>query len=131
MLVAVVFYALSRGPVFGMALGLWAGFLMDLFGIGRMGPGILIYSMTGAVVGLAYEKLFLESLWTQILLPVFAQFFLRFFYLIILNASSDPSAESFPFILLFRESVCSSSILWAAFWGPVLCRFLKRFGTTQ
>lgn len=70
-LVVVLYYALGEGPLFGMTLGGFAGFLMDILGVNPMGFWIAVFALSGLVSGFFSSNLFRESLITQILLPVF------------------------------------------------------------
>jgi len=77
-LVGVLFYALSEGPSFGALVGLWAGFLMDLFEMGRPGFWMSTLAATGYFSGVISSTVFQDSLLTQIVLPVGALYSVTF-----------------------------------------------------
>lgn len=69
LLIAVLFYSFSEGPVFGSVAGLWAGFLLDLLGVGRIGFFMTAYAGVGLLSGAVSSKVFQEGFFTEILLP--------------------------------------------------------------
>ena len=72
LLIGVIFYALIEGPVFGAVIGCFAGFLMDMLCVGKMGSSMTLFSLTGMLTGFSAAKIFYDSILTQILLPVLA-----------------------------------------------------------
>ena len=68
-MIVVVYYALGEGPIFGMILGMFAGFLLDLLGVGKMGILTAQIGLVGLLSGFLSAHLFRESPLTQILLP--------------------------------------------------------------
>ena len=75
-LVVVTYYALGEGPVFGAGLGLFAGFLLDLLGVGKLGLQTGEMGLLGLLSGFFSVNLFRESLLTQTLLPAALTVFL-------------------------------------------------------
>jgi hypothetical protein len=69
LLMAVIFYSLREGALFGSVLGAAAGFLLELFGQGGFGVWILNLAAVGALSGYASSKIFQDSLLTEIILP--------------------------------------------------------------
>lgn len=115
-LVAVVYTALGEGPIFGMMLGVFAGFLWDLLGIGRMGLSTAEMGMVGLFAGFLSTNLFRESPLTQVLLPALFVFLLtlinggigRFYFHEtppLFNLDWLFAAVSSPFIFLFLKKV--------------------------
>lgn len=74
LLVGVIFYALTEGPLFGAVIGCFAGFLLDTLGVGKLGGSMTLYSLVGICTGYSSTKIFYDSFFTQILLPVFFQY---------------------------------------------------------
>ncbi|MBI3252090.1 MAG: hypothetical protein HYZ52_02065 [Candidatus Omnitrophica bacterium] len=116
-LLGVLFYALSRGPVFGLALGGAAGGLLEVFGVGRIGYESAIFGGIGFLAGLAAQKVFRDSLWTQILLPVIALYLVTFF-----NLGNHAFGLS-----LVREAFLPRDLLITAILSPFVFQILKRF----
>ncbi len=88
LLAGLLFYALSEGPFFGAILGAYAGLLLEIFGLGRMGAEILVFSAAGLVFGQTARTFFRESLLSQFLFPVLAFYFVVISRFIIDQASS-------------------------------------------
>ena len=88
LLIAVLFYALSEGPLFGALLGAFAGALLEVFGQGRMGCDLLIFSVTGFIFGRTAGTFFRESLLSQFFFPVLAFYFVSFSRLVLYQISS-------------------------------------------
>lgn len=91
-LIGLLFYALSEGPLFGALLGLWAGFLMDLFGAGRPGFWMGAFAATGYFSGVISSKVFQDGLLTQIALPVGALYCVTFAEAWVLRSQSGEGA---------------------------------------
>ena len=68
-LAGVLFYSLSEEPPFGVVIGAWGGFLMDLFGLGRPGFFTAAFAGAGFLSGALSSKIFQDSFLTQIVLP--------------------------------------------------------------
>ena len=121
LLVGVIFYALSEGPFFGWVIGSYAGFFLDLLGIGRIGPQVCLYGFVGAFSGWSASTLFRDSLWTQILFPVVLNAALLILTPLVLQ---DFLWEERGFIF-FSTGAEWRSMLLALFLSPWLFRFLK------
>ena len=74
LLAGVIFFALTEGPIFGAVLGCFAGFLLDILGAGKLGGSMALFSLVGILAGFSSTKIFYDSLFTQILLPIFCQY---------------------------------------------------------
>lgn len=74
LLAGVIFFALTEGPIFGAVLGCFAGFLLDVLGVGKLGGSMALFSLAGIIAGFSSTKIFYDSLFTQSLLPVFCQY---------------------------------------------------------
>ena len=72
---AVIFYSLREGALFGLGLGAASGFLLDLFGQGALGIWMLNLATVGALSGYVSSKIFQDSLLTEIFLPGIAFYF--------------------------------------------------------
>lgn len=124
LLITVLFYALSGGAFFGFLAGGWAGFLLELFGLGPLGGQMILLGAAGTLGGLLSRKLFRDSLWTQTLVaPVF-------FYLVTLSnlwlmratVRNEPAGFS-----LLGEAFLPFELLVTAIMAPLIFRFLKLF----
>jgi rod shape-determining protein MreD len=107
-LVGVLFYALSEGSSFGTVVGLWAGFLIDLFGTGRPGLCMSTLAVAGYFSGVISSKVFQDSLLTEIFLPASALYFVTLAEVWILRSQAGETtglgllAEAFlpwPFVM--------------------------------
>lgn len=129
LLITVLFYALSEGPWFGALLGAFAGLLLEVFGLGRMGGEILVLSFAGFLFGQSAGTFFRESIFAQILLPVLA-FYLTTFLRFVLFAVSAGEGVSFS---VLRESCLSWDILGVLVVSPLIFFFLKKvsYGVSQ
>ena len=108
--IGVVFFALTEGPSFGLAIGCFAGVFLELFAVGKLGTEIAAMGSLGALCGFASTKLFRDSLLTQLLLPVSALALLSF-----VRASITGQAAA-----------TVSDLIWAAAVSPFLFAFLKK-----
>ena len=72
----VIFFALTEGPAFGAVIGCFAGFFLDILGVGKLGLSMALLSSVGALTGFFSSKIFYDSLFTQIFLPVISQYLL-------------------------------------------------------
>lgn len=107
--IGVVFYALSEGPPFGFFIGCYAGFLLEIFAVGKMGTQIMTLGAVGAVSGIASSKIFGDSLATQLLLPAAAY---------CLSLAVHPQA--------WREAVTLPQIGFTLFFSPLVFWFLRQ-----
>ena len=62
--------------MFGFLIGLYAGFFMDIFGVGKLGLQMSFFGSLGLLSGYAKSKVFSESLLTAILFPALAYYLL-------------------------------------------------------
>lgn len=108
--VGVVFFALTEGPSFGLALGCFGGMFLELFAVGRLGSEIAAMGSLGLLSGFASTKLFRDSLLTQLLLPASA-----------LAAVSFARAA-----VTGRPASTPWDLAWAAAVSPFLFAFLKK-----
>ncbi len=76
--ICVVLGAIQEGPGFGALLGALAGLLLDLYGVGRLGPWIFVLSITGLTTGMASRKLFKDSFLTRFSLSMLGIFLSHF-----------------------------------------------------
>ena len=88
LLIAVLFYALSEGPLFGALLGAFAGALLEIFGQGRMGSDTVVLAAAGFIFGHSARTFFRESLLAQFFFPVLAFYFVALSRLVLYQISS-------------------------------------------
>ncbi len=74
LVIGVIFFALTEGPSFGAVIGCFAGFLLDMLGVGKLGGSMAMLSVTGALAGFFSGQIFYDSFFTQIALPLFSQY---------------------------------------------------------
>ena len=122
-LIGVIFYALIEGPLFGAVIGCFAGFLMDILGVGKLGGSMAIVSSLGVLAGFSASKIFYDSFFTQIFLPALGNYLLCFFSLLFFK--NLPQAEGFS-LDLFKESLLLCQPLLTVAASPVVFMFLKK-----
>jgi len=122
LLVGVIFYGLSEGPRFGFVSGCTAGFLLDLLGVGRIGPQLLLYGWVGMVSGWSASTLFPDSLWTQLFLPVISNVFVLVLSRLIYQ---DFSWQEGGVVVVLGSAAEWRSLLLTLVVSPLLFRFLK------
>lgn len=61
LLLVVITLALTNGPMSGATVGFVAGLIFDLLGTGPVGPGALVLSVTGYLVGSLHAQMFAEG----------------------------------------------------------------------
>lgn len=79
LLIIVIFTGLFGGKRLGLEAGIFAGIMIDIFGISPFGSGILAYGLTGILNGILNKGLYKESFLTQFIL---ASFFTLIVYLV-------------------------------------------------
>ncbi len=125
MLIGVIFYALTEGPIFGAVIGGYAGFLLDILEVGKLGGSTAIFSGLGVLAGFSASNIFYDSLLTAFLLPALSNYFLCFFSLLFYR--NLPQTEGLS-IDLFRESLMLSQPILTAVVSPITFSFLKKVG---
>ncbi len=123
LLIVVLFYALYEGPLFGAVLGCAAGFLMDLYGVGRMGPQMMLYAACGVFAGYSASKFFRDSFVSQVVLPAFAVYFVTFCNL---AAAQGATGESLDGLRLAIEAFVPKTVILTAAVSPLFFMLLKR-----
>ena len=118
----VIFYALVEGPLFGLVIGAYAGFFLDLFGVGRIGNEMILFAVLGVLSGLAASKLFRESLLTQILLPVLGNYYAALMNLVLFKIKIQ---ERWFDAGLFGEAFVPWHLLLTAVLSPLIFSLLK------
>lgn len=109
LLIAVIFFALKRGMIFGALAGAWAGVLLEVFKTGVFGFAAIPLAAIGAASGFMSSKLFRESFLAQIMMPVASFYFFEAVNLGIVWA---------PFF--------ASQLLLTAVLSPLVFHFLKK-----
>ena len=124
LLIGVVFYGLSEGPLFGFLLGLYAGFFMDIFGVGKLGLQMAFFGSLGLLSGYAKSKVFSESLLTAILFPALAYYLLSCLNFMTIRIFFEGGAEA---PAIFREALSIPALIGMAVLSPFVFSFLHRF----
>ena len=124
LLIGVVFYGLSEGPLFGFLIGLYAGFFMDIFGVGKLGLQMSFFGSLGLLSGYAKSKVFSESLLTAILFPALAYYLLFCLNFIATRIFFEGEAEA---PAVFREALSIPALILMAVVSPFVFSFLHRF----
>ncbi|MGH7198911.1 MAG: rod shape-determining protein MreD [Candidatus Omnitrophota bacterium] len=123
LLIAVVYYALLEGASFGFLSGCFAGFLLDLFGIGRIGTQMAIFGCLGAFSGLVASKIFRDSFFTQVFLPALGSYFTALSNLVIFRMSAGQETLGWG---LFWDAAAWPHLILTAVLSPFIFRFLKK-----
>lgn len=122
LVIGIIFYALVEGPLFGLVIGAYAGFFLDLFGIGKIGNEMILFSVLGVLSGLASSKLFRESLLTQLLLPTLGNYFASLMNLVLFKIKIQ---EAWFDAALLGEAFMPWHLLLTAALSPILFSVLK------
>ncbi len=118
----VLFFAFSEGPLFGALLGLYAGLLLEVFGVGRMGSEMVVFAATGFIFGRGTKTFFRESFFITFLMPLLAFYFFVFFRFLIFYFSQGDGRD----FGIYRESLLPWDILSMLAACPVIFFFLKK-----
>lgn len=127
LLAAVLFYALSEGPRFGFFLGAYTGMLLEIFGVGRIGGEMLVFSLMGFIFGQSSVTFFRESFFSQLVLPVLAFYFTVLLRFLLLRISGGITGE----FSLIRESFLSWEIVAVMAVSPAIFFFLKKISYSR
>jgi rod shape-determining protein MreD len=103
-LIVVLFFGLSRGPLAGETFGLFSGLLVDASSLGLMGMHTLLYTLAGYASGMLSRQLDETKVWTQ---TIFS-FAVSFIYIV------------FYFGLTYLFSAAERPATWTAFTQPLL-----------
>ncbi len=122
LLIGVIFYALSEGPVFGFSVGCFAGFFMDLLGATRIGPQMLAFGTMGLLVGGSASTVFRDSLWTQFFFPALLQFGCIVFNRLVIQNFDGGAPGGFYY---FGSGAEWRSLVLTVLCSPFFFRFLK------
>ena len=96
-LIAVIYFSMRNGGRFGLVLGLFAGTLTEIYGQGSLGFYMALWAAVGAVSGVAATQVFQDSLIAEILLPVFASYFMNLAELVY-RQSAEEGGSFWPLI---------------------------------
>ena len=122
LLIGVIYYSLNQGPRFGMLLGLFAGFLLELFGQGGFGFYMVQLAVLGLLSGFVSSKVFQDSLLAEILLPALAAYGCLLSEAMFMRAAAGESAGWECFVQAFQPWV----FVGTAFLAPLLFSRLQR-----
>jgi cell shape-determining protein MreD len=122
-LIGLLFFALSGGPLYGLALGLFAGIFFEIFGIGKMGLQMAVFGVLGASAGALSSKIFRESLFGEILLPAAANYFAAVANCLILKTllEADPDLWS-----ALGEAFSWRQLILTLLFSPLIFSALRR-----
>jgi len=116
----IVYLAILRGPKEGALFGFSIGLLLDIFNPHFLGLGALIKCFIGFFVGNFKETLFLESIFSKVVILFLAVFTNDLFYILI----SSGFGFQRTFEVLWYGSLLSG--LYTCFWGFFLFVFPKK-----
>jgi len=122
LLMGVIYYALQEGPLFGMALGAFAGVFLEVFTAGALGYQMVIFASCGGLSGFIASKIFRESILVQVFLPSVMLYFLTLFNLLIFKAQTGGIEGFFALSGAFRPW----ELLAAALVSPIAFSFLRK-----
>jgi len=119
-ILVIVYLAILRGPKDGALLGFWIGLILDIFTPDFLGLGALIKCFIGFAVGNFKETLFLESIFSKVIILFIAILFNDLFYYLI--------AFGFDFQKISMVLLSGSffSGLYTTLWGFILFVFPRR-----
>ena len=127
LLMAVIFYSLREGSLFGMGLGASAGFLLELFGQGGLGFWMVNLAAIGALSGYVSAKIFQDSLLTEIFFPGIAFYFSTLAEIIFLQSRSGALSG---WEVMGRAFLCRPLLVTLAL-SPILFGWLQKFSYTR
>jgi rod shape-determining protein MreD len=116
----IVYLAILRGSKEGALFGFSIGFLLDIFNPHFLGLGALIKCFIGFFVGNFKETLFLESIFSKVVILLLAVFINDLFYILI----SSGFGFQRTFEVLWYDSLLSG--LYTCLWGFFLFVFPKK-----
>ncbi len=120
-LIGIIFFALSGGPMVGLLTGALAGFLLDLLGTGPLGYEMVVFASAGAFCGFFSNILFRDGLVTQLFVPTAMNFMIQLCNLILFrHLYGRPVYWS-----VLKEAWDVSSFFLTLFLSPFLFAFLR------
>lgn len=126
-LVAVIFYALTEGPGFGIVCGIFAGCLFEFYGTGRIGFEIILGALCGGGCGFFASRVFRENILTQILLPVFAVLVVSFLRTLVPSILEKTPWDASVYLSVLKLSGFPAVFLLS----PAVFFFLKKFSSRR
>lgn len=82
-LIAVLYFGLSRGPMVGEGLGFFWGLMIDASSLGILGTHALLYASAGFLAGMLRRQLDEDKGWTQVIFSFAISFLYVVFSLIV------------------------------------------------
>lgn len=119
----VIFYALTEGRLFGLVIGCFAGFFLDLMGVGALGAEMAVFGALGLICGSISSKVFRDSAIVQALLPAGGYYFVSVLNLSFFNLKNG---ESVALPALFLSALDWPQIILIAASSPFVFLFLKK-----
>jgi len=119
--ISVVFFGLYGASLTGLEAGLVAGFLVSAFSISAPWVNILIYGLSGYIVGYNYNRFFKEN--------IFAQIFLSFFGISVAYSAYYIYSVFFdiPYVSGAFLNLIIPTALYTGMVSPIIFYLLKRF----
>ena len=121
LLVAVIFYAISEGALFGFFVGILCGFLIDVLSGTLFGLSIFTLGITGLVIGSYKNKLDRDTVAIQVVLTFIVAVLWQAFYHFVLNLFLKTSSlGNYLFNLILPYAI------YTAAFSPVVFFILSR-----
>jgi rod shape-determining protein MreD len=123
LLTGIIFFALREGPLFGFIIGIWAGFFLDLFGLGGLGVNMFLLGVMGALSGKLASKIFWDSIFAKILLPPLVEYGTHLSALVFFKMRLE---EEWLNGRLFWEALSPLNLVLTAVFAPLVFSFLAK-----
>ena len=127
-LIGVIYYSLKDGWRSGVKLGLFAGFLAELFGQGALGFYMAEFAVAGLLSGFVSSKIFQDSLPAEIFLPALLTYLSMLSEIVFLGASAGNPAGWGCLGLAFHFRILALTVLVSPLMFSWLHRFSLRHG---
>ncbi len=118
-LIIVVFMANKNGTMTGQLVGFLGGMTLDLLGLAPLGFHALIYTVSGALVGITRGKMFVDPIFLPVVLVVAGELLKATLALTIAGLFSIGSVSDSVFAARFLIEITYTGLL-----GPVVFAFL-------
>lgn len=120
----VIFYALTEGKFFGLVIGCFAGFFLDLMGVGALGAEMAVFGVLGFICGSISSKVFRDSAIVQALLPAAGYTLVSVLNLLLFHLKNGDTVAP---LTLFLSALDWPQIILIAGSSPLVFLFLKKF----
>lgn len=119
----VIFYALTEGQFFGLVIGCFAGFILDLMGVGALGTEMAVFGLLGLLCGSVSSKVFRDSPLVQSLLPAAGYYLVNITNLLIFRLHNGEAVVP---LQLLVEALDWPQLIFMAAVSPFIFSFLKQ-----